>query len=143
MPAAFCGVAGFKPTYGLCPRTGILPLANSLDHAGPLAWTVEDCAILLQAMAGHDASDPASADVAIPDFRGALSSSLEGLRIGFVRHFHERDYPVDEATKKALEEAAGVFRGLGAELSDVELAPLQDWTACGMIIMLSEAYARA
>ncbi|MGC1579823.1 MAG: amidase [Beijerinckiaceae bacterium] len=140
LPAAFCGVAGFKPTYGLCPRTGILPLANSLDHAGPLAWTVEDCAILLQAMAGHDASDPASADVAIPNFRAALSPSLKGLRIGFVRHFHERDYPVDKTTQKALKGAAGVFRGLGCELRDVELPPLRDWTACGMIIMLSEAY---
>jgi aspartyl-tRNA(Asn)/glutamyl-tRNA(Gln) amidotransferase subunit A len=141
LPAAFCGVTGFKPSYGLCPRTGILPLANSLDHAGPLAWTVEDCAILLQAMAGHDASDPASANVAVPNFREALDSSIEGLRIGFVRHFHERDYPVEKSTKSALDEAVGVFRGLGAELRDVELPPLQDWTACGMIIMLSEAYA--
>lgn len=141
LPAAFCGITGFKPSYGLCPRTGILPLANSLDHAGPLAWTVEDCAILLQAMAGHHASDPASADVAIPNFREGLDSSLKGLRIGFVRHFHERDYPVAETAAKALDEAADVFRGLGAELRDVELPPLQDWTACGMIIMLSEAYA--
>jgi len=141
LPAAFCGVTGFKPTYGLCPRTGILPLANSLDHAGPLAWTVEDCALLLQVMAGHDASDPASANVAIPNFRDALGGSIKGLRIGFVRHFHEIDYPVDEASKKALDEAGNVFRGLGADLRDVELPPLQDWTACGMIIMLSEAYA--
>jgi aspartyl-tRNA(Asn)/glutamyl-tRNA(Gln) amidotransferase subunit A len=141
LPAAFCGVAGFKPTYGLCPRTGILPLAHSLDHAGPLAWTVEDCAILLQAMAGHDPSDPASTNVPIPDFRRELDKPVAGLRIGFVRHFHETDYPVDRATTKALEEAARVFRELGAELREVELAPLQDWTACGMIIMLAEAYA--
>src|ERR1700757_2504590 len=58
-PAAYCGLAGIKPTYGLVSRTGILPLAFSLDHAGPLAWNAEDCAILLQAMAGHDPSDPA------------------------------------------------------------------------------------
>ena len=141
LPAAFCGVAGFKPTYGLCPRTGILPLANSLDHAGPLAWTVEDCALLLQAMAGHDPSDPASANVTIPDFRAALDGSVKGVRIGFVRHFHELDYPVEETTKKALDEAGKVFEDLGADLRDVELPPLQDWTACGMIVMLSEAYA--
>jgi aspartyl-tRNA(Asn)/glutamyl-tRNA(Gln) amidotransferase subunit A len=140
LPAAFCGVAGFKPTYGLCPRTGILPLAHSLDHAGPLAWTVEDCAILLQAMAGYDSSDPASANVPIPDYRRQLEKPIAGLRIGFVRHFHETDYPLDDATKKALDEAAGVFRDLGAEMREVALPPLQDWTACGMIIMLSEAY---
>jgi aspartyl-tRNA(Asn)/glutamyl-tRNA(Gln) amidotransferase subunit A len=141
LPAAFCGVAGFKPSYGLCPRTGILPLAHSLDHAGPLAWMVEDCAILLQAMAGHDPTDPASANVTIPDYRRGLGQSIAGLRIGFVRHFHERDYAVDEATKIALDGAATVFRELGAELRDIELPPLQDWTACGMIIMLAEAYA--
>ncbi|MBV9432064.1 MAG: Asp-tRNA(Asn)/Glu-tRNA(Gln) amidotransferase subunit GatA [Hyphomicrobiales bacterium] len=141
LPAAFCGIAGFKPSYGLCPRTGILPLANSLDHAGPLAWTVEDCAIMLQAMAGHDPSDPASADVTVPDFRKGLAASIKGVRVGFVRHFHERDYPVEEPAKKALEAAAEVFRRLGAEVSDVVLPSLQDWTACGMIIMLSEAYA--
>src|SRR4051812_26544126 len=66
-PAAYCGLAGIKPTYGLISRIGILPLAFSLDHAGPLAWTAEDCAILLQAMAGHDPADPASAKVPIPD----------------------------------------------------------------------------
>ena len=66
-PAAFCGIAGIKPTYGLCSRAGVLPLTYSMDHTGPLAWTVEDCAILLQAMAGHDPSDPASAARAAPD----------------------------------------------------------------------------
>ena len=68
LPAALCGVAGIKPTYGLVPRTGILPLAFSLDHAGPMAWTVEDCALLLQAVAGHDPQDPASADRPVADF---------------------------------------------------------------------------
>jgi len=63
-PSALCGIAGIKPTYGLCSRAGIQPLSFTLDHAGPMAWTVEDCAILLQAMAGHD---PASADCAVPD----------------------------------------------------------------------------
>src|SRR5579872_4711028 len=71
-PGAYCGIAGIKPTYGLCSRAGILPLAFSLDHAGPMAWTVEDCAILLQAMAGYDPADPASADRKVPDFRAEL-----------------------------------------------------------------------
>src|SRR5688572_26708331 len=68
LPAAYCGLAGIKPTYGLVSRTGIQPLAFTLDHAGPLAWTVEDCAILLQAMAAHDPADPGCADVPIPDY---------------------------------------------------------------------------
>src|SRR6266704_6720486 len=63
LPAAYCGVTGLKPTYGRVSRYGVLPLAYSLDHVGPLAWTVEDCAILLQAMAGHDPRDPASPDL--------------------------------------------------------------------------------
>src|SRR5258705_3700030 len=79
-PAAYCGLAGIKPTYGLVSRMGILPLAFSLDHAGPLAWNAEDCAILLQAMAGHDSSDPASARRPIPDYRAALKGAVTGLR---------------------------------------------------------------
>ena len=73
-PAAYCGLAGIKPTYGLISRTGILPLAFLLDHAGPLAWTAEDSAILLQAMAGHDPGDPASADHPIPDYPRGTSA---------------------------------------------------------------------
>ncbi|HYB10322.1 MAG TPA: amidase [Alphaproteobacteria bacterium] len=140
LPAAYCGVAGIKPTYGLCSRRGILPLAYSLDHAGPLAWTVEDCAILLQAMAGHDPSDPASADVPIPDFRAEIETPIKGLRIGFVRHFHETDNPSNDSVKKSLEGAADTFRRLGAEVQDATLAPLEDWHSCGMLIMMTEAY---
>src|SRR5712664_1843874 len=88
-PAALCGIAGIKPTYGLCSRAGILPLSFSLDHAGPLAWTVEDCAILLQGMAGHDPEDPASIDRPLPGFTAEIGKSVKGLRIGVVRHFFE------------------------------------------------------
>src|SRR5262245_54677789 len=89
-PAAYCGLAGIKPTYGLVSGIGILPLAFSLDHAGPLAWTAEDSAIMLQAMAGHDPADPASADHPVPDYRAALQRDASGLRLGLVRHFYER-----------------------------------------------------
>src|SRR5437588_8269513 len=81
-PAAYCGLAGIKPTYGLISRMGILPLAFSLDHAGPMAWTAEDCAIMLQAMAGPDPADPGSANRPIPDYRAALHGDVKGLRIG-------------------------------------------------------------
>ena len=71
-PAAACGIAGLKPTYGLVSRRGVIPNCFSHDHAGPLAWTTEDVAILLQIIAGHDPEDPGSADVAIPDYSAAL-----------------------------------------------------------------------
>ena len=81
-PAAFCGIAGIKPTYGRCSRWGIVAFASSLDQAGPVARTVEDCAILLRSMAGFDAKDSTSADIAVPDFAAACTRSVKGLRIG-------------------------------------------------------------
>ena len=141
LPAALCGVAGIKPTYGLVSRIGIIPLAFSLDHAGPMAWTVEDCAILLQAVAGYDPRDPASADCPVPDYRAALGAGAKGLRIGVLRHFHERDNPVNEATRQGIEGAIDLFRREGAEIRDVTLLPLVDWRACGLVIMLVEGYA--
>src|SRR6202166_127831 len=140
-PAAFCGLAGIKPTYGLISRMGILPLAFSLDHAGPMAWTAEDCAILLQAMAGHDPADPGSANQPIPDYRAALQGEVKGLRIGLIRHFYERDNEVNAATRAAIAAAAQTLGSLGCTVCEVTLSPLADWAACGMAIMQSEAYA--
>lgn len=141
MPASLCGVSGFKPSYGLCSAAGVFPLAPTLDHPGPMAWTVEDCAILLQAMAGHDPQDPASADRTLLDYRRELERPISGLRIGFVRHFHEDDASVSDAVKRALNDAVVVFRSLGAEVRDVALPHLADWGACGMIILVAEAHA--
>src|SRR5262249_645448 len=101
-PAAYCGLAGIKPTYGLVSRMGVLPLAFSLDHAGPLAWDAEDCAILLQAMAGHDPSDPSSASRLLPDYRAALQGPVRGLRIGLIHHVYERDNVASAATAQAI-----------------------------------------
>jgi aspartyl-tRNA(Asn)/glutamyl-tRNA(Gln) amidotransferase subunit A len=140
-PAAFCGLAGLKPSYGRISRAGILPLAFSLDHAGPMAWTAEDCAIMLQAMAGHDPADPASADRPVPDFRAALSREVKGLRIALARHFYETDNPADEATRQGIAAAVKVFQDLGCSVRELRLSPLADWTACGMIILLAEGYA--
>src|SRR6266849_2325240 len=123
-PAAYCGLAGLKPTYGLISRKGILPLAFSLDHAGPLAWTAEDNAIILQAMAGHDPADPASADRAIPDYRAALRGDVKGLRLGLVRHFYERDNEVNAATRAGIDAAAQTLVSLGCEVRDLTLSPL-------------------
>ena len=139
-PSAYCGLAGIKPTYGLISRMGILPLAFSLDHAGPMAWTAEDCAILLQAMAGHDPADPASANRPIPDYRAALQAGVKGLRIGVIRHFYERDNEANAATRQAIEAAAQKFAELGCSVREVTLSPLEDWASCGVLMMLAEAY---
>lgn len=140
-PSAFCGIVGVKPTYGLVSRYGILPLAFTLDHAGPMAMTVEDCAILLQAMSGHDDRDPASAKVPIPDYRAALRRDLKGVRIGVIRHFHEDEAPVDAEMKSSIEAALKTMGDLGAEIRDVRLPPLADFSACAIVIALTEAFA--
>src|ERR1700723_448542 len=93
-PAALCGIAGIKPTYGLVSRTGVAPAAFSLDHIGPMAWTAEDCALMLQVLAGHDPKDPASADRPIPDYVAALGGGIRGAKIGVIHHFHETDHKV-------------------------------------------------
>jgi aspartyl-tRNA(Asn)/glutamyl-tRNA(Gln) amidotransferase subunit A len=140
-PAAYCGLAGIKPTYGLISRAGILPLAFSLDHAGPMAWTAEDCAIMLQAMAGHDPGDPASAGKPIPDYRKALTGDVKGLRIGLIRHFYMTDNVANAATRDAIDTAAKKFEEMGASVREITLSPLAEWAACGVLIMMAEAYA--
>jgi aspartyl-tRNA(Asn)/glutamyl-tRNA(Gln) amidotransferase subunit A len=86
-PAAFCGIAGIKPTYGRCSRYGIVAFASSLDQAGPVARTVEDCAILLKSMSGFDPKDATSADLPVPDFAAACGRSVKGLRIGVPKEY--------------------------------------------------------
>jgi aspartyl-tRNA(Asn)/glutamyl-tRNA(Gln) amidotransferase subunit A len=140
-PSALCGIAGIKPTYGLSSRRGVLPLSQTLDHTGPMAWTVEDCALLLQGMAGHDPLDPASANRPVANFTADLNKGAKGLRIGVIRHFHETDNPVSPATKKGIDDALDIFRAQGAEIRDVTLTPMMDYNAPGWVILTAEAYA--
>jgi aspartyl-tRNA(Asn)/glutamyl-tRNA(Gln) amidotransferase subunit A len=140
-PAALCGIVGLKPTYGLVSRAGIYANSFTFDHAGPMTWTVEDCAILLQAIAGYDPKDPASANRPIPDYRGALTGDIRGLRIGIVRHLYEDDITVAPEVRAALEEAYAVFRSLGATLEDVRIRPAADYYAVKITIAESEQYA--
>ena len=86
-PAGYCGTIGLKPTYGLVSRRGVFPLSYTLDHCGPLSWTVEDSAIAMEVIAGFDPFDPASADVPVPDFRSKLKQGIEGKRLGLPRHW--------------------------------------------------------
>ena len=140
-PAALCGIAGIKPTYGLVSRAGVAPAAFSLDHIGPMAWTAEDCALMLQALAGHDPRDPASAKRPIPDYTAQLGQGVKGLKIGVIHHFHEVDYKVSLGTRQGIDNAIAAFRGLGAEIREVQLSPLQDWGACGTLISTVERAA--
>ena len=140
-PAALCGIAGIKPTYGLVSRAGVAPAAFSLDHIGPMAWSAEDCAIMLQVLAGHDPKDPASANRPVGDYSALLGSGLNGVRIGVIRHFHQTDYPVAPATQQGIDNAVMVFRDRGAKVTDVTLSPLQDWHACGSLISITERAA--
>jgi aspartyl-tRNA(Asn)/glutamyl-tRNA(Gln) amidotransferase subunit A len=148
-PAAYCGIVGLKPTYGRVSRRGVFPLSYTLDHCGPLTRTVEDCAIMMQALAGYDPEDPASADRPVPDYRAALTPRLDGVKIGVVRHFHERDavagFGADSAPSvayvAAFDSACRVLESLGARLVDVQLSPLVDYLDANRLIMLAEAYA--
>jgi aspartyl-tRNA(Asn)/glutamyl-tRNA(Gln) amidotransferase subunit A len=134
-PAAFCGVAGLKPSYGLVSTRGALPLAWSLDHIGPLARTVRDAALVLQAIAGFDPVDPHSASVPIPDYARALRDvKMKGVRIGVARKFFlEQVHPeIAKATERALTQLAA----MGCEIRDVELPDTSD-----MPVLIAEAYA--
>ena len=128
-PAALCGLVGLKPTYGLVSRAGVFTNSFSYDHAGPMTWTVEDCAIMLQAIAGHDPKDPASARHTVPDYRSDLHSGVKGLRIGVLRRLYEEDVPVADSVKAALEQAYDVLRGLGATIEDARIRPAADYHA--------------
>ena len=140
-PSALCGLAGLKPTYGLCSRQGVLPLAYSLDHTGPMAWTVEDVALLLDAMAGPDAADPGSAPGPAPSFAPAIGRGVKRMRIGVARDWFTREHPVSPATLAAIAEAESTFLGLGAVVEDIDPPSLEDFGACGFVILVTEAYA--
>ena len=140
-PASHCGLVGLKPTYGLVSRRGVFPLAFTLDHVGPMTRTVRDNALLLNVIAGHDAGDPGSAAHPAEDYTRDLHKGLRGLRIGFVRHFHETDQPATPEMAAALEAAAALMAAEGAILSTVTLPPLGEFAGVNRTILLPEATA--
>jgi aspartyl-tRNA(Asn)/glutamyl-tRNA(Gln) amidotransferase subunit A len=140
-PAAWCGIAGLKPTYGLLSRRGILPLSFSLDHAGPMCWTSEDCALMLQALACHDPLDSASASVPLADYSAGIGAPLSGLRVGVVRHFFAADLLTDPETIAALEASVAALTDMGAIVADVRLSPFGTYIDVGSLIARSESYA--
>jgi aspartyl-tRNA(Asn)/glutamyl-tRNA(Gln) amidotransferase subunit A len=140
-PAALCGIVGLKPTYGLVSRHGVIPNSYSFDHCGPMTRTVEDCAIMLTAIAGFDPADPASAKVDIPDYRAAFTGDIGGLRIGIVRHFWEQDLPANEEVCAAMDAALKTLEDLGAVCEDVRLLPMQDYYDVKVVIAESELFS--
>ena len=140
-PAGFCGTAGIKPTYGLVSRCGIFPLSFSLDTAGPLAWTMEDCALMLDVLAGHDPNDQASAKAPKVDYGAACHRPLKGMRIALARGWYEGKDSVTPDMKRGIDEAVRVLKDLGATLDDVTFPDIWDYHICGRTIITVEAHA--
>jgi len=140
-PAALCGIVGMKPTYGLVSRRGVVPLAFSLDHVGTMTRSVRDNALMLETIAGYDPADPGSAHRACGGYTAELERGVRGLRVGLIRHFYVRDMEADPEMAASIEAAAEKLRELGAQVREVETAPLEQYLACNRTILTSEAYA--
>src|SRR6516225_5953037 len=140
-PASACGIVGLKPTYGLVSRRGVFPLSFTLDHVGPLTRTVADNALMLDVIAGYDPLDPGSAAAPAGHYASGLERGVRGLRIGFIRHFHETDTPADPEVGAALEHVAGTLHRLGAEIRNVRVPSLEEFAAVNRVILQSEAWA--
>ena len=137
-PASFCGIAGLKPTYGRVSRAGVVTLSWTLDHTGPMARSVEDCAYMLQALAGYDPADPASSREPVADYLAGIGGGVKGLRVGVPRAYFFED--TTDEVKAAFEQAMTTLRGLGATVRDVEIPSIHAAPAF-MTIMLTEAFS--
>jgi aspartyl-tRNA(Asn)/glutamyl-tRNA(Gln) amidotransferase subunit A len=139
IPAALCGVVGMKPTFGRVSKTGVFPLAWSLDHVGPITRTVEDNALMLNALAGHDPEDLYSVDPAAEDFTRDLERGLRGAAIGLPASFYFEH--LDEEVEERVNEAVEVFASLGTEIREVEVPNLWDTLHAQRLVLAAEAYA--
>src|SRR5437773_666972 len=136
-PAAFTGIVGIKPTYGRCSRWGIVAYASSLDQAGPFARSVRDAAILLRAMAGHDAKDTTSVDLAVPDYEAAIGKSVKGAKIGIPREY--RVAGMSAEIDKLWDAGAQWLKAAGAEIVEVSLPHTKYALAAYYIVAPAEA----
>lgn len=139
LPAALCGIVGVKPTYGLVSRAGVLPLSWSLDHCGPLTRTVEDAAIILNAIAGHDYADPSSASRVVPDLTTALDGRVRGIRVALLREYlGENVHPeVAEAVRTAVHD----LERLGLRVEEISVPEVAYGGGASIAILYSEAAA--
>ena len=139
MPAHFCGVTGLKVTWGRISRAGAMPLSQSLDTVGPLARTVEDCALLLGLMAGPDPEDPTASPAPVGDYMAATTASIKGLKIGVPTSFYVDELDADVA--RALDETIAVLKREGADIVKVELPDQRQLSAACQIVLATEAAA--
>ncbi|MGH3144962.1 MAG: amidase, partial [Rubrobacter sp.] len=139
IPAALCSVVGMKPTFGRVSKKGVFPLSWTLDHVGPITRTVEDNAMMLNALAGHDPEDPYSVDLAEEDFARDLRRDLRGTRVGMPKSFYFEH--VEEEVETRVREAVEVFRSLGAEAHEVEIPHLWETLHAQRLTLAAEAYA--
>ena len=139
MPAHFCGVTGLKTTVGRVSRAGAMPLSQSLDTVGPLAQTVEDCALLLTVMAGADPEDPTASTLPVPDYLAATRGAIKGLKIGVPAAFYVDD--LDAEVARVLDETVAVLKKEGAEIVQVELPDQRQLTAACQLVLAAEAAA--
>lgn len=135
-PAAFCGITGLKPTYGRVSRYGMVAFASSLDQGGPMAKSAEDCAWLMNVMAGVDEKDATSVDVPVPDYTKGLDTPLKGLTIGLPKQFFHDD--VDRGIARCVDEAIAVYQSLGATVKTVDLPHIEHGTAAYYVIAPAE-----
>lgn len=139
IPASLCGITGLKPTYGRVSRAGVLPLAWSMDHVGPMTRTVADAALMLRAMAGYDPADASTSVLPVPDYSAALTGDVKGLRVGLLRRlFLDGATP---AVRTAVETAAATLAGAGAIVDEVALARVDLASAASLAIVSVEALA--
>lgn len=141
-PASYCSIVGLKATYGRVSRYGVVPLSWTLDHCGPMTWTVEDTALMLQAIAGYDPRDPTSSRAPVPDYAASLRDDIRGLTIGVPRHFFFSDDPrINREILAVVETALKALEELGARVEEVTVPSLRYAGAAQPVIMLSEACA--
>ncbi len=141
-PASHCGITGLMPTYGLVSRAGVIPNSFTFDHCGPMARTAEDCALLLQVLAGYDPQDAGSTRQTLPDYHAALKNlNPKDLKIGVLRHYWEEDLPAHEDLRVAMEEAIKTFARLGATLEDCRARPMMDGLDVKVVIGECEIYS--
>lgn len=136
-PASYCGVVGMKPTYGRVSRYGLVAFASSLDQIGPLAWSVDDVALLLEAIAGHDKRDSTSAVKPVPAYSQTVGQPLSGLRLGFPKEHFEAG--LDDQVAAQVKAAMEVYEGLGATITEISLPHSRYAIAAYYIIAPSEA----
>lgn len=136
-PASHCGVVGLKPTYGRVSRYGVIAYASSLDQVGPVTRDVEDCAIMLGAVAGYDPADSTSVDCPVPDYRATLKDGVKGMKIGLPKEYYIEG--LDPEIKAAVDKAIEIYRELGAEIVEVSLPHTDYAVACYYLIATAEA----